>query len=218
MSTTVACRNCDRDIDSSAKFCIYCGTPQVGGVAVKGRARPITAIERAVLSNPLPLEALAFVAFGVIAIAILWSMYGRIGTESSAPPPPPVQFVPPKPKPAAQQPSAQAPAHLQKPPAKAPEPPAKAPPGKATVTRWSDQGTDTAAMMAQLQSQHPNWQYTYKTRGKNYFVVSGYEGDQIFYQKTLIRGGKARSFLMKYPRAEKAKWQKANEALERKFR
>jgi hypothetical protein len=216
MSTTVACKTCDREIDADSKFCIYCGRPQVPGVR---RGKP-TKLERAIASTPLPLEIIAFLVFAAIAVSVLWSMYGKVGLEGHAPPPPPQpKFVPkPPPKAPATGPAAQVPERQSKSPQAPPQAAAQKARAQPTVTRWNEDGTDARAMLARVKSQHPNWQTTYQTAGKRFFVVSGYEGDQIFYQKTLIRGGKAHSFLMKYPKSEKGKWRKANEALEREFR
>jgi hypothetical protein len=93
----------------------------------------------------------------------------------------------------------------------------RSPDGRATISMWSGNGSLEQQRSA-LQNEHPNWNYTYRKNGPNYFVVSGYEGNNIFYQKTLRRGDRTATFLMKYPRSEKARYQRANEMLEATFR
>jgi hypothetical protein len=93
----------------------------------------------------------------------------------------------------------------------------RSPDGRATISMWSGNGSLEQQRSA-LQNEHPNWNYTYRKNDPNYFVVSGYEGNNIFYQKTLRRGDRTATFLMKYPRSEKARYQDANEMLEATFR
>jgi hypothetical protein len=40
---------------------------------------------------------------------------------------------------------------------------------------------------------------TYKFLGRNFFVVSGTRGGKVVYQKTLMRGGTFKTFLLEYP-------------------
>lgn len=46
--------------------------------------------------------------------------------------------------------------------------------------------------------EHPTRDVTYKTRGENWFVVSGYQGDDIFYTKQILRDGKYKVLSIRY--------------------
>ena len=47
---------------------------------------------------------------------------------------------------------------------------------------------------------------TFKAIKKNWFVVSGTEGDKVFYQKTYLSDDQFMSFRIHYPASQRAKW------------
>ena len=49
----------------------------------------------------------------------------------------------------------------------------------------------------------PGSTITYETRGKNWFVISGTKGDNIFYEKHLLSHGMNEDFVMSYPASAK---------------
>ena len=42
-----------------------------------------------------------------------------------------------------------------------------------------------------------------RRNGRNWLVVSGYRGDDIFYEKYFVKDGVVEGFLMEYPAAER---------------
>jgi hypothetical protein len=185
--------------------------------------------------KPMLLEVGAFIIFGLIVTALLWSMYRNTGLHRYSPPPLPDAKVAPKPAPPSPPPSpptnkkaAEAPHTVapEKVSFKLPNGMFKRNPdgtlsskdGKATVKLWEANNTDIKTAAVDTAKAHPNWKVTYGKKGPHYFVVSGYDGDNIFYQKTQIFGDHSSSFLMQYPKAEKAKYRAANEMLESSFR
>lgn len=58
---------------------------------------------------------------------------------------------------------------------------------------------------------------TYKTRGNNWFVVSGYKKGQIFYQKTRLAGHSLHSTVLTYPPSERERMNPVVERLNRSF-
>ena len=55
-------------------------------------------------------------------------------------------------------------------------------------------------------TEHPNRVATYKTMKANWFVVSGSEGERLFYQKTMLKNGVFKTFRIEYDRALKRKY------------
>ena len=49
-------------------------------------------------------------------------------------------------------------------------------------------------------------QVTYKKKGENFYVVSGYQGSMIFYQKTIFTEQGMMTAVFTYPTAQKAKY------------
>jgi hypothetical protein len=49
-------------------------------------------------------------------------------------------------------------------------------------------------------------QVTYKKKGENFYVVSGYQGSMIFYQKTIFTEQGLMTAVFTYPSAQKAKY------------
>lgn len=58
---------------------------------------------------------------------------------------------------------------------------------------------------------------TYKTLGSNWFVISGYSGDNIFYQKSFV-GDDENTFLIEYPQTQKEKYSDMTTYLEKSFK
>ncbi|MEC4892348.1 MAG: hypothetical protein SAL07_04250 [Oscillatoria sp. PMC 1051.18] len=60
----------------------------------------------------------------------------------------------------------------------------------------------TLAEIYDEQSQEtPSRQVTYRTRGEDWFVVSGYENGEVFYRKTYLRNGDFKTLIIRYNRA-----------------
>jgi hypothetical protein len=47
---------------------------------------------------------------------------------------------------------------------------------------------------------------TYKAMHKGFYVISGHNGDQIFYNRTALRNGKLSTVELTYPAADSAVW------------
>ena len=58
---------------------------------------------------------------------------------------------------------------------------------------------------------------TYQRKGETWFVVSGYEGDDIFYDKTLREGDRTASFRFVFPAAQKPHYAPLLEHMEDSF-
>jgi hypothetical protein len=59
---------------------------------------------------------------------------------------------------------------------------------------------------------------TYKKLGKDFFVLSGYMGDKIFYQKTMITNGELATCMMSYRKSEKELYNKVSERVFKSFK
>ena len=72
----------------------------------------------------------------------------------------------------------------------------------ARLEVWASQASET--LNETLESKFdrelsdPNREVTYQVSRDDWFVVSGYEEGQIFYQKTFVRGGLEYTFLLTY--------------------
>ncbi len=64
---------------------------------------------------------------------------------------------------------------------------------------------------------HPNRKVTYTALHGNWCIVSGTDGDNIFYQKRYVVGGKAVVFLITYPANQRKTWDKVVAYISRKF-
>lgn len=58
---------------------------------------------------------------------------------------------------------------------------------------------------------------TYKTMKGNWFVVSGRDGRKIFYQKTMIRGGELKTFLIEYDESQRSTYDAVAARVARSF-
>ncbi len=58
---------------------------------------------------------------------------------------------------------------------------------------------------------------TYKTMKRNWFVVSGYNGEKIFYQKTMFKDGVLKTFTIEYNQSQKSIYDAALARIARSF-
>lgn len=65
---------------------------------------------------------------------------------------------------------------------------------------------------------HPKREITYKTSGKNFYVISGTEGNKVFYQKTIMKKEQLITCLLEYKKSEKTKYDPVTEHISRSFR
>jgi hypothetical protein len=59
---------------------------------------------------------------------------------------------------------------------------------------------------------------TYQKCGKTFFVISGYEGPKIFYQKTVLKGDVFAYALLEYQEAEKERYNPVSDSVFASFR
>lgn len=59
---------------------------------------------------------------------------------------------------------------------------------------------------------------TYSPGGRGWMVASGYRGDDVYYEKFFVRGGKIRAFSIRYPKAARQIYDPVVERLEDEFR
>ena len=59
---------------------------------------------------------------------------------------------------------------------------------------------------------------TYDRKGKNWFVLSGYKGNKIIYQKTFYGRGCSNTIFMEYPKKDKSKYDDIVTAIVRSFK
>lgn len=61
-------------------------------------------------------------------------------------------------------------------------------------------------------------QVTYKVLRGNWFVVSGYEGDRVYYQKTIFSGGVFKTFRIEYDKSRADVFDKVTKKVAASFR
>ncbi len=61
-------------------------------------------------------------------------------------------------------------------------------------------------------------QVTYKVLKGNWFVVSGYEGDRVYYQKTIFSGGIFKTFRIEYDKSRADVFDKVTKKIAASFR
>lgn len=66
--------------------------------------------------------------------------------------------------------------------------------------------------------ENPDRVVTYRTMKKDWFVVSGREAGNIFYQKTMMNGDQYVSFILEYPESQKAAYDPIVGTLAKSFR
>ena len=77
----------------------------------------------------------------------------------------------------------------------------------------------TVSELRDLIAETPGYEdVTYMPNGGNWLVVSGYRGDDIFYEKYFVKDGVVEGFLMEYPAAERQIFDPVVEGVEDSFR
>ena len=57
----------------------------------------------------------------------------------------------------------------------------------------------------------------YKTMKRNWFVVSGYNGEKIFYQKTMLKDNELKTFTIEYDQSQKSVYDAVTARIARSF-
>jgi hypothetical protein len=76
-----------------------------------------------------------------------------------------------------------------------------------------DEFTIKSVFNSDIQTNNPNRSITYKQLGTDYYVVSGYNEDKIFYQKTMITDKGLATSLIEYPESEREYYDKVSETI-----
>lgn len=82
----------------------------------------------------------------------------------------------------------------------------EAPDGSASMLVYATGGATAQNLQQRYQEQNanPDLNVTYKTRGEDWYVISGYRGDHIFYERTALEGdGTLKTIRLFYDRARK---------------
>ncbi len=93
--------------------------------------------------------------------------------------------------------------------------------GTATVSAFGTQNSSDLSADQEIEkavSEHPDWQFTMKRQGPNWFAVSGYEGDKIFYEKGLISPNRTVYFLLEHNKTDAQKYSACTETLASTFK
>jgi len=78
---------------------------------------------------------------------------------------------------------------------------------------------DDTNLAAAMQKQMEGFgEVTYKARGKNWFVLSGYNGSKILYEKTYIGKGSIHGLYLEYPATAKTKYDDIVTRIARSFK
>ncbi len=64
---------------------------------------------------------------------------------------------------------------------------------------------------------HPKREITYSRASKDFYVISGTEGNKIFYQKTIMKNNQLVTFLLEHKKSEKEEYQLITEHISRSF-
>lgn len=64
---------------------------------------------------------------------------------------------------------------------------------------------------------HPRREITYKNADTDSYVISGLEGNKIFYQKTIMKNKQLVTFLLEYKKSDKEQYQSITEHISRSF-
>jgi hypothetical protein len=87
------------------------------------------------------------------------------------------------------------------------------------VYAWENQDGETAASLKdRLLGSQGYTNVTYSPTGRSWLVVSGFRGDNIFYEKYFFRGGEIHGFGMEFPRGAKPRYAPIVEEIEDSFR
>ena len=87
------------------------------------------------------------------------------------------------------------------------------------VYAWENVDNENAASLKRrLVGSDGYTEVTYSPSGRNWLVLSGYRGDNIFYEKYFFRGGEIHGFGMEFPASEKPYYAPIVERIEDSFR
>ena len=78
---------------------------------------------------------------------------------------------------------------------------------------------DTTQELRNLIAETPGYdRVTYSPEGRNWLVVSGYRGEDIFYEKYFVRDGIVEGFALEYPSSARELFDPIVETVEDSFR
>jgi hypothetical protein len=87
------------------------------------------------------------------------------------------------------------------------------------VYAWQNvEGESAGTLKARLVGSEGYHDVTYSPSGRNWLVISGFRGDNIFYEKYFFRGDTIHGFGMEFPRSEKPYYAPIVEEIEDSFR
>ena len=87
------------------------------------------------------------------------------------------------------------------------------------VYAWENvDGESAASLKRRLLGSEGYTEVTYAPTGRSWVVLSGYRGDNIFYEKYFFRGGEIHGFGMEFPASEKPYYGPIVERIEDSFR
>ena len=92
--------------------------------------------------------------------------------------------------------------------------------GRARLAVWGNHAMDESLEDCFRRDATPGGDktITYKVLKKGYYVVSGYQGKRIYYQKTLLRGSTFATFVIDYEVEVKATYNAVTEDIAKSFR
>lgn len=83
----------------------------------------------------------------------------------------------------------------------------------------AQRGVHTIQELRRLMADTPGYErVTYTPQGQTWLVVSGYRGDEIFYEKYFVRDGIVEGFALEYPAAARDVFDPVVETVEDSFR
>lgn len=91
---------------------------------------------------------------------------------------------------------------------------------RLVVAAWENSGETPGTFKDRLLSGGEYGDLTYEPNGRSWFVLSGYRGDEIYYEKVMYTCGRrlVNAFAITYPVAERAIYDPMVERLEDSFR
>jgi hypothetical protein len=89
--------------------------------------------------------------------------------------------------------------------------------GSASLVAFGENRLDRS-LADEFRSAQENRSVTYKVLRRDMFVVSGFGNGKIFYQKTLLRGGSFKTFVIEYDEGERATFDPITSRIAASFR
>ena len=87
------------------------------------------------------------------------------------------------------------------------------------VAGWANNNDETVGALKRRLLQSPRYEeVSYSPSGRDWLVLSGYRGDDIFYEKYLVRDGRVHAFAIQFPASAKPEYAPAIERMEDSFR